>query len=474
MTEHLDPDFEPHSTESLDPDWLEARILQHIQRPNYHPVKPRVIAKQLGLSPDARSDVRKAIRRLSKRGKLRFGAKHLVRPLDPPRSAPATPPSDSRARSEANSPSAGGKAVELDSRKWWEGSSESDEPWEEAAEEAAWEEQYDSDSDVDNDVDRDVEEDRDSDLDRDAEFDVPRKGRRAHKGGAEVVGTFRRASGGYGFVRPQDATREEGRARDIYVSAKRSLDASSGDVVLVRLSKRRGKRGGKSDSDQPRIHGTILEVIRREDHRFVGNFFERGGSSLVQVDGRLFQQPIPVGDPGAKNVRPGDQVVIEMVRFPTHYDPGEGVVIEVLGPRGAPGVDTLAIMREYDLPDAFPEQVLENARQQAAQFDESIPPDRRDLTEVTVITIDPVDARDFDDAISLDQLENGHWLLGYILRTWPISCRSAPPWTARLVGERRVFICLTESSRCSRRSSRIILPVCSRIVFAMPVRSSLR
>jgi ribonuclease R len=458
MTEHLDPDFKPHSTESLDPDRLEARILQHIQSPNYHPVKPRVIAKQLGLSPDARSDVRKAIRRLSKRGKLRFGAKHLVRPLDPPpspsspstrsdseppdrsrtnrpRSARHTPP-DSPAPSKPNSPSAGGKAVEFDSRKWWEGSAESDEPWDEAD----WEEGQVSDSDLTDDEDQNNDQDRDDDFDGDLgqdndqdqdgafgrdndfgrnrdkdrgeEFEVPRKGRRAARGGAEIVGTFRRASGGYGFVRPQDATREQGRTRDIYISAKRSLDAASGDLVLIRLSKRRGKRRGQSDSDEPRVHGTILEVLRRQEHRFVGNYFERGGVSLVQVDGRLFQQPIPVGDPGAKNVRPGDQVVIEMVRFPTHYDPGEGVVIEVLGPRGAPGVDTLAIMREYDLPDEFPEQVLENARQQAAQFDESIPPDRRDLTELTIITIDPADARDFDDAISLDQLENGHWLLG--------------------------------------------------------------
>ncbi len=101
---------------------------------------------------------------------------------------------------------------------------------------------------------------------------------------------------------------------------------------------------------------------------------------LVQVDGKLFAQPIPVGDPGAKNVRPDDIVVIEMVRFPSHTHDGEAVITEVLGPRGTPGVDTLSIIREYGLPDAFPEDVLESARQQAESFDPAHVDGRVDLT----------------------------------------------------------------------------------------------
>jgi ribonuclease R len=107
----------------------------------------------------------------------------------------------------------------------------------------------------------------------------------------------------------------------------------------------------------------------------------------------------------------GDKVVIEMVRFPTHRHPGEAVIIEVLGAKGAPGVDTLSIIREFGLPEEFPEDVLEDSRQQAEAFDESLG-DRLDLTGETIITIDPVDARDFDDAVSLARLENGHWRLG--------------------------------------------------------------
>ena len=101
-----------------------------------------------------------------------------------------------------------------------------------------------------------------------------------------------------------------------------------------------------------------------------------------------------------------------MVRFPSPVHDGEGVISEVLGSRGKPGVDTLSIIREFDLPEEFPEDVLEDASRQADAFDESIGDGRLDLTAETVLTIDPADARDFDDAISLTRLDNGHWRLG--------------------------------------------------------------
>ena len=103
-----------------------------------------------------------------------------------------------------------------------------------------------------------------------------------------------------------------------------------------------------------------------------------------------------------------------MARFPSHFNEGEGVILEVLGKRGEPGVETLSILREYDLPETFDEDVLDDAREQAKLLDETVPKGRDDLTTAatTIITIDPVDARDFDDAISLTQDEQGFWRLG--------------------------------------------------------------
>src|SRR5437763_1060092 len=159
--------------------------------------------------------------------------------------------------------------------------------------------------------------------------------------------------------------------------------------------------------------GEVLRVLERAKRSFVGTYFERDGLGLVRVDGSVFSHSIVVGDPGAKGARPDDKVVFEMLRFPTIDDRGEGVITEVLGARGAPGVDTLSVIRAFELPDHFPEDVLEEARAAAAAFDEHDLDGRLDLTDDLIVTIDPADARDFDDAISLTRDEKtGHWHLG--------------------------------------------------------------
>jgi ribonuclease R len=222
--------------------------------------------------------------------------------------------------------------------------------------------------------------------------------------GERVTGVFRRMSAGYGFVRPDGAARGADRSGDIFIAANHAGDAASGDTVLVAVSRKRDIRRGNPE-------GEIIEILERDTHQFVGTYFEAGGNGYVQVDGTLFSRPVYVGDPGAKNAQPDDKVVFEMVRFPSHAHDGEGVITEVLGARGAPGVDTLSVVREFNLPGDFPEHALSEARHQAERFDESTA-GRVDLTGETIITIDPVDARDFDDAVSVERMDNGHWRLG--------------------------------------------------------------
>ncbi len=299
----------------MSPSDLEAQILKHIRAKNYKPVKPRVLTKQLGLDDMQRGDVRKAIKRLVKRGALSYGRNHVVR----------------AGQDGANGPSGPNEA--------------------------------------------------------------------------DRVGTFQRTASGYGFVRPKRLL-DETPGPDIYIPASQTRDASTGDLVRVRV---RGRKGTGPDA---RVRGQIVDILERDTHQFVGTYRPAGEMGYVTVDGRVFSTPIPVGDPSAKNVRVGDKVVIEMIRFPSPRHEGEAVVIEVLGPRGEPGVDTLGIIREFNLPDEFPEEVLDSARVQADQFDPAQPGDRIDLTDLTIVTIDPADARDFDDAISLQKLANGHWQLG--------------------------------------------------------------
>lgn len=292
---------------------FEQSLLDYCRRPEYRPVKPRVIAKKLGLDDDGTRELKRALKRLVKQGKLLYGANHLVCVVG----------------------------------------------------------------------------------------EVAGRNNAANR----VAGIFRRTDKGFGFVRPEGASAAADRSDDIYIAAKDALDAASGDKVLIRLRRKR-------DDRRPNPEGEIVEVLERETHRFVGTYFESGGRAFVQIDGKVFAEPVAVGDPGAKAAKPDDKVVVEMVRFPSHTHDGEGVLTEVLGARGEPGIDTLSIIREFNLPEEFAADALEEARLEADRFDESIPPNRRDLTHRTIITIDPIDARDFDDAISLERTEKGHWLLG--------------------------------------------------------------
>ena len=220
----------------------------------------------------------------------------------------------------------------------------------------------------------------------------------------DVVGIFRRAAGGYGFVRPLEAAAGD-RSGDIHISAASALDAATGDTVRVRLARGRDVR-------RPGPTGEIVEVVTRRTTRFVGGYFEAAGSGWVRIDGTNFARPVSVGDPGAKGVRENDKVVVEMVRFPSHLRDAEGVIVEVLGAAGEAGVDTLTVIHEFGLPGPFPEGALAESRRQAERFREEVPAGRRDLTDRVIVTIDPVDARDFDDAISLERIDRGHWLLG--------------------------------------------------------------
>ena len=299
---------------------LENAVLELVHKPGYRPVKPGKIAKQLKLSGEQLTDVKKVVKRLVRDGKLVYEAEHRLRAPD--LKAPEVKASGSTKKPQIN----------------------------------------------------------------------------------RVVGVFRRMEAGYGFVRPSGTTPPDARSGDVFIPASKSGDASSGDVVVVRL----GRPGGH----HPGPKGEIVEIVQRQTHQFVGSYFEADGGAYVEVDGKAFSRPISVGDPTASDAEPNDKVVFEMVRFPSQHRAGEGVITEVLGQRGTPGVDTLSVIREFNLPEEFAEDALEESRKQADLFDESIPKGRLDATAETVLTIDPVDARDFDDAISLERLQSGHWRLG--------------------------------------------------------------
>lgn len=231
-----------------------------------------------------------------------------------------------------------------------------------------------------------------------------KQGRMRIRGSVGLVsGILRKISSGAAFVIPSNRDGQAAQG-DIYISARDVRDAQTGDEVMVRLSAKRRSNGQRC--------GTIEKIVERATSIFVGTYFESAGQGFVRIDGTAFNSPVHVGDPGAKGAQPDDKVVIEMLRFPTESRSGQAVLTEVLGKRGDPGVDTLTVIHSMGLPHEFGPDVLAEARRQADTFSDQVPSDRTDLTGELIVTIDPVDARDFDDAISLTRSEDGHWHLG--------------------------------------------------------------
>jgi ribonuclease R len=218
-----------------------------------------------------------------------------------------------------------------------------------------------------------------------------------------LIGTYRRTNKGVGFVRP-DVKPGEQPFPDVLIREGRELDAATGDRVMVKLSRRA--------TNMENAKGEVVRVLERSTRTFVGTYFERDGEAFVRVDGTVFAHSVSVGDPGAKGVKPQDKVQIDLLKFPTADSRGEGVITEVFGPLTKPGVDLLTVIRAFGIPDEFPEEALAEARSQADQFNETDLHGRTDFTGETVVTIDPVDAKDFDDAVSVTiDPDTKHWIL---------------------------------------------------------------
>ncbi|MEM1225291.1 MAG: VacB/RNase II family 3'-5' exoribonuclease [Planctomycetota bacterium] len=227
-----------------------------------------------------------------------------------------------------------------------------------------------------------------------------------------IRGTFRRAAGGgFGFVRPSlggtDADSEV--PEDVFVPPGATGGAMEGDVVAVRMVP--GRNGG--------VDGEVIEIVQRARREFTGTFRTNAGPKydidgpVVFLDGVHFEHPVSVGDVRGLPLLDNDKVFVEVRHFPDESGGGgEAVLLERLGSSKNPAIDTLTIMRQYGLPDHFPESVLEESRNRSDEFDDRVvPSDRLDLTDQLTITIDPFDARDFDDAISLQREASGHWRL---------------------------------------------------------------
>ncbi|MDH4240359.1 MAG: ribonuclease R, partial [Phycisphaerae bacterium] len=174
----------------------------------------------------------------------------------------------------------------------------------------------------------------------------------------------------------------------------------------VRVRKE-GKRGG-----QMRYRGEVVEILERSKNRFVGTLQKRSEGWIVQPDGKGFVEPISVDDVGAKGAKHKDKVVVEILSYPTEQYLARGVIVEVLGKAGRYDSEIKSVIHQFHLPSEFEEKCNKQASEAATGFDPENIENREDITGKVIVTIDPPDAKDFDDAISLEQDGKGNWVLG--------------------------------------------------------------
>ena len=217
-----------------------------------------------------------------------------------------------------------------------------------------------------------------------------------------IVGTYRQNPRGFGFVVPTDPDSHE----DLFIPEDENGGAITGDIVRAKITNRQ-QRDGKT-----MFRGRVVEIVSRTQRRFVGSLVRRQGQWLVLPDGNAFTEPISAPDAASRHIKAGAKVVVELTTYPQPGQMAQGVITEVLGQAGEKDVDLKSVIVQFNLPQEFPVPCVDQARSAVQRFNSSDWGQRLDLSDRVICTIDPDDAKDFDDAISLQKLDNGQWELG--------------------------------------------------------------
>jgi len=210
---------------------------------------------------------------------------------------------------------------------------------------------------------------------------------------------------GYGFLTPETPG-----GPDVFIAAENIGTAMHGDRVVARIS-----RDTPHDRIKGRREGRVIRILERAHDTIVGTLQRSRNFYYVVPDDPRFQHDIyvhPERDrhPGT-SANVGDKVVVRLEPWESRHVNPEGEIIEVLGPASAPGIDMLSIIRKYHLPAEFPKDVLDQAERTSERIDARQLEGREDLRNDFIVTIDPDDARDFDDAIQVEKTNSG-WRLG--------------------------------------------------------------
>jgi len=214
-----------------------------------------------------------------------------------------------------------------------------------------------------------------------------------------AVGRLQGNERGYGFVVPDDE-----KMNDIFISADSLNGAMHNDRVIARINTK--VIGNK------RAEGEVIRVIHRANRTVVGTFESSRHFGFVVPDDKKISGDIFISKDEFNNARPGDKVVAEIVKWPESRRNAEGRVAEIIGNKDDVGTDILSIIKAYNLSEEFPEDVIKQAEGISDVVTAEMARGRRDLRQLRMVTIDGEDAKDLDDAVSLEKLADGKYRLG--------------------------------------------------------------
>lgn len=229
----------------------------------------------------------------------------------------------------------------------------------------------------------------------------------------ELEGIFERRHNGMHLVRV------EGYEEPFTVYDGDDMQALTGDKVKIHKI-----RQSKSNGMKARVH----EVIERVEHRYVGVLQQSGKYNFVIPDNRSLDKDIYIPNERLGKAKNGDKVVVKIERWPQFSKNPIGQIIDILGKNGENNAEMHAILAEYGLPYKYPDHLVKAAQKIEAGITPEEIAKREDYRDVITFTIDPADAKDFDDALSIRKLKNGHWEAGvhiadvshYVLPNTPI------------------------------------------------------
>ncbi|MGI6112976.1 MAG: ribonuclease R [Mahellales bacterium] len=215
-----------------------------------------------------------------------------------------------------------------------------------------------------------------------------------------LLGTYQGNPKGFGFL-----IQDNKELPDVYISLEDANGAMNGDRILVRPIR------GTTVKDKS-IEGEVVKILKRANEKVVGIFESSKHFGFVVPDNKRIFHDIFIPKEEFNGAKTDHKVVVEITRWPEKRRNPEGRVVEVLGHKDDVGTDILSIIREYKLPERFPEEVIKEARSIPKEITEQDLGAREDLRNIKVVTIDSEDAKDLDDAISIKKTENGTYKLG--------------------------------------------------------------